>query len=59
MSNTTNKNPAGRDAARIEALKKALDDEVHGLWISDDMAVKVLAAVDAAAARYPLPVDVT
>jgi hypothetical protein len=33
--------------ARIKALTYALDEEVHGLWISTDMAVKVLAAVDA------------
>lgn len=32
---------------RIEVLKVALDEEVHGLWISTDMAVKVLAAIDA------------
>lgn len=31
---------------RVEALKTALDNEVHGLWLSDEMAIKVLAAID-------------
>ncbi|MCI0151573.1 hypothetical protein KNO81_37595 [Paraburkholderia sediminicola] len=33
--------------ARVQALRNALDEEVHGLWISDDMAVKILARLDA------------
>ncbi|WP_322023429.1 hypothetical protein [Burkholderia sp. BCC1977] len=33
--------------ARVRALQQALDDEVHGLWISDEMARNVLARVDA------------
>lgn len=32
--------------ARVQALRHALDAEVHGLWISDEMAVKVLAHLD-------------
>jgi hypothetical protein len=31
---------------RILALRDALQDEVHGLWISFEMAVKVLARLD-------------
>ena len=32
--------------ARVQALRDALDAEVHGLWISDEMAVKILARLD-------------
>ena len=31
---------------RILELRDALQDEVHGLWISFEMAVKVLARLD-------------
>jgi hypothetical protein len=31
---------------RIEALRDALQDEVHGLWISNEMAIKILARID-------------
>lgn len=37
--------------ARVQALRNALDDEVHGLWISDDMAVKILTRLDATTAN--------
>ncbi|CAE6964548.1 hypothetical protein R70199_07593 [Paraburkholderia domus] len=32
--------------ARVQALRGALEEEVHGLWISDEMAVKILARLD-------------
>lgn len=32
---------------RIQVLKHALDDEVHGLWISDEMAINILSCLDA------------
>lgn len=43
--------------ARVQALRHALDAEVHGLWISDEMAVKILARLDtvASAELKPLP----
>jgi hypothetical protein len=31
---------------RIMALRDALEDEVHGLWISSEMAIKILARID-------------
>ncbi|MEK2606590.1 hypothetical protein [Burkholderia arboris] len=31
---------------RIRALKQALDDEVHGLWISHEMATNIIARLD-------------
>jgi len=36
---------------RINALRDSLEDEVHGLWISNEMAIKILAAVDVATRR--------
>jgi hypothetical protein len=36
---------AGHDP-RIQVLREALQDEVHGLWISTEMAVKILARLD-------------
>jgi len=38
-------------SVRITALRDALEEEVHGLWISNDMAIKVLAAVDKATCK--------
>jgi hypothetical protein len=32
--------------ARVQVLRNALDEEVHGLWISNDMAVRILACLD-------------
>jgi hypothetical protein len=31
---------------RVRALQQALDDEVRGLWVSDKMAVAILARLD-------------
>jgi hypothetical protein len=31
---------------RIRALTQALDDEVHGLWISHEMAANIIARLD-------------
>lgn len=31
---------------RVRALQQALDDEVRGLWVSDKMAVTILARLD-------------
>ncbi len=36
--------------ARVQVLRGALEEEVHGLWISDEMAVKILARLDMATA---------
>jgi hypothetical protein len=33
--------------AWAQALRNALEEEVHGLWISGDMTVKILASLDA------------
>ncbi|CAE6935735.1 hypothetical protein R70211_05379 [Paraburkholderia domus] len=40
--------------ARVQALRDALDQEVHGLWISDEMAVKILARLDAVTSALKL-----
>jgi len=32
---------------QVQALRNALKEEVHGLWISDDTAVRILARLDA------------
>lgn len=33
---------------RVQALRNVLQEEMHGLWISDEMAVKILDCVDKA-----------
>lgn len=41
--------------ARVQALRDALDEEVHGLWISNEMAVKILARLDVVTSALKLP----
>lgn len=43
---------------RVRALRNALDEEVYGLWISCETAIKVLACIDNAALEIaPASID--